>query len=300
MTREVMTHATDDQPAPSLKLTLLGTGSPEAYKRRASSGYLLEVGGDKVLIDCGGGVFDRLVQAGHKPSDITHLFFSHLHSDHMMDYARLVHAAWDEGGGSLQVYGPRPLAMIHESLFSRQGALAADLIARTENPGSQEVWQQRGGSLPRMWPDPVINEIEPGFCFQSPSGWKLRSCSVPHTQPQLICMAFRIDTANASVTYSGDSALCAELEALASNTDLLLHWCYRKLNDHSMDYVTRLSPDARQIGQLASRCNVSRVLLTHLRPDMDGHGQHAAMLNAVNECFDGEAGIAEDLMTIDL
>ncbi|MEZ5676915.1 MAG: MBL fold metallo-hydrolase, partial [Thalassovita sp.] len=81
-----------------MKLTVLGSGSPEAYLRRASSGYLLDIGDDVVLFDCGGGVYDNLLRAGRKPSEITHIFFSHLHSDHMMDYARLIHAAWDEGG----------------------------------------------------------------------------------------------------------------------------------------------------------------------------------------------------------
>ena len=68
-----------------MKVTVLGSGSPEAYARRASSGYLVEVAGDRLLFDCGGGVFDNLLRAGHRPSKIDHLFFSHLHSDHMMD-----------------------------------------------------------------------------------------------------------------------------------------------------------------------------------------------------------------------
>ena len=71
---------------------------PNLTSAARSSGYLVEVGDDLVLLDCGGGVVSRLIDAGHMPGDITHLFFSHLHSDHMMDYARLVHAAWDENG----------------------------------------------------------------------------------------------------------------------------------------------------------------------------------------------------------
>ncbi|MEM8951280.1 MAG: MBL fold metallo-hydrolase, partial [Pseudomonadota bacterium] len=74
-----------------MKLTILGSGSPEAYARRASSGYLLEVAGQRILFDCGGGVVSRLVEAGFRPSDIDYLFFTHLHSDHMIDYARLIH-----------------------------------------------------------------------------------------------------------------------------------------------------------------------------------------------------------------
>jgi hypothetical protein len=47
-----------------MKLTILGSGSPEAYRRRASSGYLLDAGQDVILFDRGGGVFDNLLRAG--------------------------------------------------------------------------------------------------------------------------------------------------------------------------------------------------------------------------------------------
>ena len=47
-----------------MKLTILGSGSPEAHVRRASSGYLVEVGNDRILFDCGGGVFDNLLRYG--------------------------------------------------------------------------------------------------------------------------------------------------------------------------------------------------------------------------------------------
>ena len=57
-----------------MKITCLGTGCPEPNPRRVSSGYLAEIGGDVILMDCGGGVYDRLVQIGRKPSDITTLF----------------------------------------------------------------------------------------------------------------------------------------------------------------------------------------------------------------------------------
>ena len=60
-----------------MKITILGSGSPEAYARCASSGYLVEVGIDRILFDCGGGVFDNLLQSGQLPSDISHIVFSH-------------------------------------------------------------------------------------------------------------------------------------------------------------------------------------------------------------------------------
>jgi ribonuclease BN (tRNA processing enzyme) len=282
-----------------MKITCLGTGCPEPNPRRASSGFLIETGEDVILMDCGGGVFDRLVQSGRKPSDITHLFFTHLHSDHMMDYARLVHAAWDEGGTPIKVFGPAPIASITQKLFGRDGVFSTDLIARTENAGSQEVWVERGGTLPRPWPDPEITEIEPGYSFVG-ANWRLTSCTAYHAQPQLTSMAFRLDVDEKSFVYTGDAALCDEIEALAQNADLLIHWCYRLLGDESNPFIRKMSPDPVEIAQLAKRCDVGRLLLTHLRSSMDTDEVHKIIDQQLKAHFEGQSGIAEDLLEIEL
>lgn len=282
-----------------MKITLLGTGSPEPHVRRASSGYLVETGRDTILFDCGGGVFDRLVQSGRKPSDITHLFFSHLHSDHMMDYARLVHAAWDEGGAPIKVFGPAPIAAITEKLFGREGVFATDLIARTENKGSQEVWVARGGTLPRPWPAPDLTEITPGFSYRG-DGWDLTSCEVPHAQPHLDCMAFRIATAETSFVYSGDTGPSEELETLAAGADLLLHWCYRLSHETANAFIAAKSAPPPEIAKMADRIGVKRLLLTHFRVHMDTDEIHSQVLAELKANFSGPSEIAEDLMEIEL
>lgn len=278
-----------------MKLTVLGSGSPEAYARRASAGHLVEIGDTRILLDCGGGVVDRLLQAGLRPSDIDILFFSHLHSDHMMDYARLVHAAWDEGGVPLRVVGPAPIATITERFFGAEGAFAHDLVARTELQGSQEVWLARGGTLPRPWPAPVVTEVTPGFRWEE-EGWRLTSCEVPHAQPHLDCMALRIEADGRSLVYSGDAGITPGLKALANGADILLHWCYR-LDDgpNVSDFMRRLTPTPADIAAMASDAGVKRLVLTHFREHMDAPGAHERALAAMAEVYEGNAVIAEDL-----
>lgn len=277
-----------------MRLTILGSGSPEAYARRASSGYLLDAGRDVILFDCGGGVFDNLLRAGRKPSEITHLVFSHLHSDHMMDYARLIHAAWDEGGAPIRVFGPAPIGRITEGLFGPDGVLAHDLRARTELLPSQEVWKARGGILPRPWPSPVITEVEPGFAMDG-DGWRLTSCEVPHAQPALSCMAFAVASAGKKFVYSGDAGLCPSLEALSEGADLLLHWCYRLDGEATHPAMEALTPTPSQIALVAAKAGVGRLVLSHFRVHMDGPGRHEAALEQVRMHFAGPCSIAEDL-----
>lgn len=306
-----------------MKITLLGTGCPEPNANRASSGYLVEIGNDCILLDCGGGVFDRLLQAGKKPSDITHLFFSHLHTDHMMDYARLVHAAWDEGGQPIKVFGPPPIRTIHERLFGEQGVFAFDLIARTEHEASQAVWLERGGTLPRPWPTADIQEIEAGFTFTRSIGlqqktdptnkqppeetqssvaadddWTLTCCTVIHAQPQLDCLALSIECNGKRMVYAGDSAIGEPLKQLASHADLLIHWCYRLTDQHTNNLLKQLCPDPVEIGKLAAQCHVQQLILTHLRSAMDNPETKANMLAGAQQHFSGEISIAEDLQQV--
>lgn len=282
-----------------MRLTILGSGSPEAYQRRASSGYLIDIAGDRILFDCGGGVFDNLLRAGRRPSEITHIVFSHLHSDHMMDYARLIHAAWDEGGDPVTVVGPAPIAAITEGYFGPGGVLAHDLRARTEHPASQAVWTARGGSLPRAWPSPVVHEIDAGASFQG-SAWRLTSCEVPHVQPFMQCMGFALESQGKTFVYSGDAGSCEALERIAQDADLLLHWCYRLDEDPPTPAGSTLSPSPTEIATMAKRLAVRRLLITHFRVSMDEPKRFETAITALRDHFGADARVAEDLMVVEV
>lgn len=282
-----------------MKLTILGSGSPEAYARRASSGFLLEVGGDRILFDCGGGVVDNLIRSGRLPKDITHLFFTHYHTDHMMDYARLVHAAWDEGATPLKVFGPEPLKEITEGYFGRNGVLSHDLRARTELPQSQQVWVARGGTLPRPWPSPEITEIAPGFTYQG-DGWRLGSAQANHAQPILECLGYSVEAGGKKFVYSGDTGINPDIANLCRDADLLLHWCYRASGEQLHPALMPFSPDPGEIARMAQEAGVKRLFLSHFRIHMDSDESHQSALRDLAAHFEGESGIAEDLAIFDI
>ena len=282
-----------------MRLTILGSGSPEAYVRRASSGYLVEAGTDNILFDCGGGVFDNLLRAGRKPSDITHIIFTHLHSDHMMDYARLIHAAWDEGGAPIKIYGPAPIRQITEGYFGINGVLSHDLRARTEMPQSQEVWLSRGGTLPRPWPAPEIQEIKAGDRIEG-DGWRIDSATAPHAQPFLECMAFALHSEGKKFVYSGDSGLCPEVAELTKNAHLLLHWCYRLDGVEATDFMKISTPTPSEIGEMAKNNHVQRLILTHFRKYMDKKDIFEQALKCAQEAFGNQVTIAEDLQIFEI
>ena len=61
----------------------------------------------------------------------------------------------------MAVYGPAPLATLHERLFGPKRA-GLDIEPGRSFPGSQEVWLDRG-PLPRPEPQVSLTEIEAGF-----------------------------------------------------------------------------------------------------------------------------------------
>jgi len=54
-----------------------------------------------LLFDHGPGAYHRLMETGVAVTDVSHVFFTHLHYDHCLDYARLLLTRWDQGGGRI-------------------------------------------------------------------------------------------------------------------------------------------------------------------------------------------------------
>ena len=64
-----------------ITVTILGSGTPRLDIDRFSQSILIEHKKDKFLFDAGRGAAIRLKQANILPSEINHIFFTHLHSN---------------------------------------------------------------------------------------------------------------------------------------------------------------------------------------------------------------------------
>ena len=86
-----------------MKLTVLGCNGPYPAAGGACSGYLLEAGDTRVLLDCGAGTLAALT-ARMAPEQLSAVVLSHLHYDHMSDMLPLIYRM--QGKGKLPVYAP--------------------------------------------------------------------------------------------------------------------------------------------------------------------------------------------------
>ena len=284
----------------SLKLTLLGTGTPTPLAHRAGSGYLVTFDDEVLLFDCGPGIARRLLEAGVPPEALTRLFLTHLHYDHSVDYACIVLTRWDQGAGKvpeLHVYGPAPLKRMTERLLGSDGAFGPDLEARTRHPGSEFVYERRGGILPRKRPEPIVTEVADGSSIQA-GNWRVETAEVVHVQPQLTCLAYRLDTPYGTVVFGGDTAPTGSLTDLAQGADVLIHMCHL-INDVELDpRITGCCSGHLDAARTAREADVGTLVLTHVTEQLEPPGIRERLVAEAAHIFSGRIVFAEDLTDV--
>ena len=267
-----------------MKITLLGTGTPTPSLKRMSSGYLVEVAGDVMLFDHGPGAHHRLLEAGKRATDVTHVFFSHLHYDHCLDYGRLVLTHWDQGVGKLpelQVYGPPFTARMTELLFGDDGIWGPDLKARTEHPLSTVIYNARGGEGARAKPNPQVT-----------------TASVRHVQPFLHCYGYRLETDDGVFVYSGDTGPCKAIEKLAQDADVLVNMCHYLSGTELGKEFAEGCMGHLEMADLGTAAGVKNLVISHVTEQMDKPGVRERILREMGARYAGNLFFGEDLMEI--
>ncbi len=286
-----------------MKITLLGTGTPAPSLTRQSSGYLIEVGNDVIVMDHGPGAQHRLLEAGHHPTEVTHAFFSHMHYDHIADYPRLLLQRWDMGAGKipeLRVFGPQPVARITEQLIGDDGIYGLDIESRVTHQASKDVFVSRGGKLPRLKPRPEVREVTAGDTIEG-NKWRVTVGEASHFQPIMECVGYRLECDAGTLVYSGDSGGVPEsMIDLAKDCDVLIHMCHFATGMEPSEDYRRACGNHMDIAQVAKRANVKTVVLSHIIPMLDWPGVMEQLVSEMRSVYDGNIMIGRDLMQIPL
>jgi len=286
-----------------MRLYVLGAGTPIPTKERYGNSCVLQVGQGYLMFDCGPATTHKLVKAGLSPTQIDHLFFTHHHYDHNVDYPCFLLCRWDMGAGlenRLQVFGPQPTEWITERLIGSDGAFSHDWKARVVHPGSQMVHVNRGGSLPRPAPSFDVHDVGPGRIVES-DGWAVTAAPAHHTEPWLESLAYRVDSDDgSSIVFAGDSAPCDSLHALADGVDSLIVHCW-----NHQDTFTDSGEGAGEMGtldaaKLAQECGVKRLIVNHYTPNLARPGSKERAIGDIAQIYHGEIIFAEELMILPL
>ncbi|HEY4000577.1 MAG TPA: ribonuclease Z [Candidatus Xenobia bacterium] len=245
-----------------MTFTVLGSGTGIPTLRRGAAGYVLQVGADVLVFDCGMGTAQRMLQVGIDPVSVTHLFLSHHHPDHCADTLALLFARLlSPPRPPLRLYGPT---------------------------GTEAFLHRLVGAFPGMTaPDWAISVEESMVLQVAGDGWKVVSSPVVHGR--VPAMGFRIESGGRSVVYTGDTSECSEVVTLARGADVLLSECSYPDDQPSPWHLT-----PSQVGRLATRAGVGQVVLTHLYPPCEGVDLPAQCHGS----YSGPVTVAQDLTRI--
>lgn len=284
-----------------LSVLFLGTGGgPWARLNRYMVSQLVVVDGEPLLFDCGAGATYQMRRAGIEPNSVRHLFLSHHHSDHLMDLAQFPLTAWIMGTSApLRIFGPQGTERIVDLLFGREGVYRDDLRARTEGQGARTVNARRLGK-PLEWPEIVARDlVGNGLCFDTPT-WRVTAARVPHAQPHLESLAYRIDSRSGSVVITGDVTPSDEVVALASGADLLVHEC-SLFDDTLAEYGTdSYHSGPRGAARIAQKAGVGHLALTHFVTEIDSPELLSEAVAQARQVFSGVVTAAHDLDVINV
>ena len=172
-----------------------------------------------------------------------------------------------------------------------------DIRARLEHQSSLDVFQARGGTLPRRRPTPRVTEVHAGSVING-NGWTVTVGSAAHVQPQLECLAYRIDADDGSICYSGDSGACDALADLARGCDILIHMNHHFSGTEPSPRTVRPAAITSTTRRLAQDAGVKTLVLTHLLPQIDRPGIREQIVHEIQQVFAGRVIWGEDLMEL--
>lgn len=256
-------------------VTILGSGGATPYAERANPSVLVEAHEQRVLVDVGAGISQRLSQAGVSADQIDALCFTHFHADHCVEFPLLLLAIFLEGREEpLPIIGPSGTSETLSMLIDRLFSYVPDLIEAIT--GVSRLYEIKEG---------VTGEV------LSLDGCAVSCADVQHGVP---AFGYSFESNSAKVAISGDTEPCPSLVTLASEADLLVQECpFPPEMGQTPGHTTPL--DA---GVIAAEARVKQVVLSHLFAETKGHED--AILAEVAKGYAGPCAIGQDLMSFTL
>lgn len=336
-------------PSQSLRprIVTLGTaGGPRWWRgehasRRTGIATAVVVGDAVYLVDCGHGVGRRMSEAGLEIRDLRAIFLTHLHSDHTVDLASLaifgLYELLDRRGDPVRILGPGNRGAL-PPLSPRATVPPVPVAPDCPTPGTREMFETLMRAHATDLNDRIIDSLRPSpfelfeagdIVIPATVGYDPNGNPTPDMEPfeifrdELVTVSailvehppiapafgLRFDTAEGSVTFSGDTAYTPNMVRLARDTDLLLHEAIdfgyverlygdktddgsRAARDHHYKSHTSVADAAR----VAQEAGVHQLALHHLVP---GTAPDAVWRQA-QQYFDGIFHVPDDLDVIEL
>jgi ribonuclease Z len=293
----------------SLRVTLLGTFPPFPNPQRFGISTLVEAGNQKFVFDVGRGTLIRLWQQRIPAGQVSAVFLTHLHSDHIVGLPDFwltgaLAAPFGARASPLHVFGPTGTAAMVEHLTS---AYRADIDMRIEG---KEVRAPAALGL-------IATEFGADGVIWEREGVKVTAFKVEHGAA--LAFGFRVDYRGHSVLISGDTRPSANLVRFATGVDVLVHEVVAVhpgvldpaqsegssglMTPAFAKHIVSLHTTPEQAGEIFAQAKPRLAVFTHLA--LLGNARFPAptpadILAGTRRTYAGRVEVGEDLMTIEV
>jgi ribonuclease Z len=280
-----------EQPRDLFRVTLLGTGAPPPALDRFGPSTLVEAGKEKFIFDAGRGAMQRLHQLNIAFADITGIFLTHHHSDHVVGFVDLwltgwIGRPWGMRTTPLKVWGPAGTKQMIEYLPQ---AFHVDIRVRSRNYSPEGVKLEADG----------INE---GMVYDR-NGVRIFAFEVDHGGEDLPAFGYRINYRGRSVVLSGDTTFNENLIRHAKGAALLVHEVTAATgavaeNEAQLKRIRANHTTPDQAGIVFNRVQPQLAVYNHLL--LFGGAKADELIPATRANYAGPLIVGEDLMAFDI
>jgi ribonuclease BN (tRNA processing enzyme) len=293
----------DECISPGLRVQVLGSGGESPFGNRALTSYVVWIDGKaRLLVDVGPGAALRFAETSARASDVDAILLSQLQADHTSDLpAILAVARREERTRLLTIYGPM-------GDTSSPSALSTVTFVRTLFDGARGAYRHLGSLLNpmsstgfkleardvRRRPSPIGARVqrtatETILPVHSSTAYRVTASYVSHGGYS--ALAWRVESNDRRIVFTGDTRGDANLERLAHNADLLI--AHHAITDDASTAQRALYMPPSTIGRLANAARVKRLVLSHRTPATLGF--EASTVTAIRAHYTGNVAFAEDL-----
>ena len=281
-----------------MKVTLLGTGTPQLNPRRMSYSTLVEAGDQLFMFDAGRAAMLQAKKSGANLKKLDKLFLTHFHSDHVVG----IPDVWLTGflapffrAKPLKVWGPKGVDDLTDGL---EDAYEFDVTTRVAQYGGN-----RGAGM-----EFEPTEVFDGYVYES-GGVKITAFAVDHKEANP-AFGYRIDYKGRSVVLSGDTVFNENVIKHAKGADLLVHQIgYAPKEAIQKNKVVRKiiehHTQPHQVAQVLARSKPKMAVLSHIvvfkmkGPDLSPQGEEA-MMDVLRADYEGPVLLGQDLMAFEI
>ncbi len=268
------------------RITTIGTGAPPLDLFRASPCTLIQYKDKFFPVDLGYGAVRNMFNLGLPHQKINRVFFTHLHTDHMLDYGIFLFGGWHSGRMGLTTVGPAGTKEMYEHYIAM-------------NETDIEYRANLGRSLEGIKENMEFIIVAGGESFEM-DGVKISTQFVPHTA---YTVAYKFEADGKSVVVTGDMTYSDDLIEFAKGADCIVmdaNMAPSLANESKagsfLDNLYKSHATIEQVGEMAQKAGAKSIVLTHFTP----HTYLGEAVQAVASQYSGRIFIADDGFMVDV